>query len=141
GGRPLPVYELLPHSGGDQTRRAPSHCLVHRKFGEQSKRRSAGMSKALTLPRALERAIRNINPSASRRDFLKSSGALVLTCGMGTLSGGQVLAQAAGSGLYPDPDYLELDTWIVIHPDNSATFYVGKTDGGQGTGTAFRQMM
>src|SRR5690606_19246742 len=26
-------------------------------------------------------------------------------------------------------------------PDNSATFYVGKTDGGQGTGTAFRQMM
>jgi len=34
-----------------------------------------------------------------------------------------------------------LDTWIVIHPDNSATFFVGKTDGGQGTGTAFRQMM
>ena len=30
---------------------------------------------------------------------------------------------------------------IVIHPDNSATFFVGKTDGGQGTGTAFRQMM
>src|SRR5690606_36076716 len=34
-----------------------------------------------------------------------------------------------------------LDTWIVIHPDNTATFFVGKTDGGQGTGTAFRQMM
>ena len=29
----------------------------------------------------------------------------------------------------------------MIHPDNTATFYVGKTDGGQGTGTAFRQMM
>ena len=26
-------------------------------------------------------------------------------------------------------------------PDNTATFYVGKTDCGQGTGTAFRQMM
>jgi len=36
---------------------------------------------------------------------------------------------------------LQLDTWIVIHPDNTATFFVGKTDGGQGTGTAFRQMM
>src|SRR5690606_20988907 len=34
-----------------------------------------------------------------------------------------------------------LGTWIVIHPDNTATFFVGKTDGGQGTGTAFRQMM
>jgi nicotinate dehydrogenase subunit B len=52
-----------------------------------------------------------------------------------------VLAQTAGSGLYPDPDFLQLDTWIVIHPDNTASFFVGKTDGGQGTGTAFRQMM
>ena len=45
------------------------------------------------------------------------------------------------TGPYPDPDFLQLDTWIVIHPDNTATFFVGKTDGGQGTGTAFRQMM
>ncbi len=29
----------------------------------------------------------------------------------------------------------------MIHPDNTATFFVGKTDGGQGTGTAFRQLM
>ena len=29
----------------------------------------------------------------------------------------------------------------MIHPNNTATFFVGKTDGGQGTGTAFRQMM
>ena len=29
----------------------------------------------------------------------------------------------------------------MIHQDNTATFYVGKTDCGQGTGTAFRQMM
>jgi CO/xanthine dehydrogenase Mo-binding subunit len=34
-----------------------------------------------------------------------------------------------------------LDSWIVIHENNSATFYVGKTDCGQGTGTSFRQMM
>ena len=48
-------------------------------------------------------------------------------------------AQAAGP--YPDPDFRQLDSWIVIHQDNTATFYVGKTDCGQGTGTAFRQMM
>ena len=29
----------------------------------------------------------------------------------------------------------------MIHADNSATFYVGKTDCGQGTGTSFRQIM
>ena len=49
--------------------------------------------------------------------------------------------RSRGDGAYPDPDYLQLDTWIVVHPDNTATFFVGKTDGGQGTGTAFRQMM
>ena len=44
-------------------------------------------------------------------------------------------------GPYPDPDFQQLDSWIVIHEDNTATFYVGKTDCGQGTGTAFRQLM
>src|SRR6185295_3266521 len=50
-------------------------------------------------------------------------------------------AAAQGGGPYPDPDFHQLDSWIVIHENNTATFYVGKTDCGQGTGTAFRQMM
>ena len=45
------------------------------------------------------------------------------------------------AGPYPDPDFRQLDSWIVIREDNTATFYVGKTDLGQGTGTAFRQIM
>ena len=54
--------------------------------------------------------------------------------------GGQLDAQNA-PGPYPDPDFLQLDSWIVIRQDNTATFFVGKTDLGQGTGTAFRQIM
>ena len=99
------------------------------------------MSTTFRLPKALEDALRSANPSTSRRNFLKSSGALVLSCSISAVPGGRVLAQAASASPYPDPDYLRLDTWIVIHPDNTATFFVGKTDGGQGTGTAFRQMM
>src|SRR4029079_731001 len=49
-------------------------------------------------------------------------------------------ASGAG-GPYPDPDFHQLDAWIVIRQDNSATFYVGKTDCGHGTRTAFPQMM
>src|SRR5580704_9497340 len=45
------------------------------------------------------------------------------------------------AGPYPDPDFRQVDSWIVIHQDDTATFYVGKTDCGQGTGTAFRQIM
>jgi nicotinate dehydrogenase subunit B len=54
---------------------------------------------------------------------------------------GLVELQPAGAGPYPDLDFRQLDSWIVIRADNTATFHVGKTDLGQGTGTAFRQIM
>ncbi len=99
------------------------------------------MSTNLDFPKAIEDALQNLNPATSRRSFLRSSGALVLSFSVSAVPGGRALAQAVGAGPYPDRDFLQLDTWIVIHPDNTATFFVGKTDGGQGTGTAFRQMM
>ncbi len=81
----------------------------------------------------------------TRRDFLKSSGYLVV--GIGAAAQVDLFADqaaqttAGGAGPYPDPDFRQLDSWIVIRADNTATFYVGKTDLGQGTGTAFRQIM
>lgn len=79
--------------------------------------------------------------TATRRDFLKTTGMLVV--GLSSLpvpfGAGEVFAQ--GAGPYPDPDFRQLDSWIVIRQDNTATFFVGKTDLGQGTGTAFRQIM
>jgi CO/xanthine dehydrogenase Mo-binding subunit len=85
--------------------------------------------------------------SPSRREFLKTSGRLVVgftaaahAAPIVSIAGAQAGA-AQGPGPYPDPDFRQLDSWIVIHQDNTATFYVGKTDLGQGTGTAFRQIM
>ena len=74
---------------------------------------------------------------STRREFIKTSGFLVVAAGAVPL---EFLA-AQGAGPYPDPDFRQLDSWIVIREDNTATFYVGKTDLGQGTGTAFRQIM
>ena len=54
---------------------------------------------------------------------------------------GLPLEAQQGPGPYPDVDFRRLDSWIVIREDNTATFSVGKTDLGQGTGTAFRQIM
>src|SRR6186713_2916792 len=75
----------------------------------------------------------------TRRDFLKASGMLVVSVSALSIDAIETFAQNAGP--YPDPDYKQLDSWIVIREDNTATFYVGKTDLGQGTGTAFRQIM
>jgi CO/xanthine dehydrogenase Mo-binding subunit len=92
--------------------------------------------------------------SPTRRDFLQTSGWLLVGVGAAAVTdpfGEHASAQAtvlprqsaqgATTGPYPDPDFKQLDSWIVIHQDNTATFSVGKTDCGQGTGTAFRQMM
>jgi CO/xanthine dehydrogenase Mo-binding subunit len=89
-------------------------------------------------------------PATDRRTFIKTSGMLVVGLRVAgaigdnplvamTIDGDQLAP--SGSGPYPDPDFRQLDSWIVIRADNTATFYVGKTDCGQGTGTAFRQMM
>src|SRR5687768_9498289 len=82
----------------------------------------------------------------TRRDFLKNSGYLVVGISAIAhadlaLAGAQAGAAAQSGGPYPDLDFRQLDSWIVIRPDSTATFHVGKTDLGQGTGTAFRQMM
>jgi len=74
----------------------------------------------------------------SRREFIKLSGMLVVGV---AAAGRDLAAQAPAGGPYADPDFRQLDSWIVIRQDNTATFYVGKTDLGQGTGTAFRQIM
>ncbi|HEX4231090.1 MAG TPA: molybdopterin cofactor-binding domain-containing protein [Bryobacteraceae bacterium] len=93
------------------------------------------------IPKHVEEAL-----STHRRGFLKSAGLLVVSFATGR---GALLAEAVAqhdvaarpTGPYPDPDFHQLDSWIVIHENNTATFYVGKTDPGQGTGTGFRQLM
>src|SRR5262245_40428640 len=116
GGNALPLHDLLPHPGRNQARS-----------------KGDGMTRFTDIPAHIEEAIDRQH--ASRRDFLKAAGLLVVSCAT-PLAKAQ---QAAGP--YPDPDFRHLDSWIDIKEDNTATFFVGKTDLGQGTGTAFRQMM
>ena len=79
----------------------------------------------------------------SRREFLQTSGFLIVSGSALAVEdlGSLVGIGAQGAGPYLDPDFRQLDSWIVIRADNTATFFVGKTDLGQGTGTAFRQIM
>src|ERR1051326_678294 len=104
----------------------------------------SGANVKMNIPKHIEEVFDNLNISTSRRNFLKSSGLLVVSVGAAPLmaaAGTETGEAFQGAGPYPDPDYHQLDSWIVIHEDNTATFYVGKTDMGQGTGTAFRQLM
>jgi len=72
------------------------------------------------IPKPIEEAL-------SRRNFLRSAGMLVVSFGPFLPSASAQTAAAQSAGPYPDPDFRQLDSWIVIHEDNTATFYVGKT--------------
>ena len=75
--------------------------------------------------------------SLPRRELLKG-GALVV----GFALAGRALAQAPRPGAPPiaTPDPSEVDTWLAIHPDNTATLYLGFVELGQGTTTALPQV-
>jgi nicotinate dehydrogenase subunit B len=75
-------------------------------------------------------------PTLARRDLLKG-GALVI----GFALGGRALAQAPGPGQPPaTPDPGQVDTWLAIHPDTTATLFLGFVELGQGTTTALPQV-
>ncbi len=86
--------------------------------------------KASSIPKQVEEVL-----STHRRGFLKTAGLLFV----GFAAANSPAADEPGP--YPIVDPRKLDSWIVIHENNTATFYVGKTDPGQGTGTGFRQLM
>jgi nicotinate dehydrogenase subunit B len=77
----------------------------------------------------------------SRRDFLKSCGALIVSFSAAPLT--QPSANAQGQfETHPghiDPD--RLDSWVAIGADGTITAYTGKCDFGQGVFTAQTQLI
>ena len=70
-----------------------------------------------------------------RRDFLKAGGAMVIGFALRDVLDAQTRATVAGP-----PDARQIDTWLAIHADNTATVYVGFAELGQGASTALLQI-
>src|SRR5262245_54547673 len=78
----------------------------------------------------------------SRREFLKRCGLFVIGFSISSRAAeAEPAAQAAGPYLRTGPDPRQVDSFIAIAADGTTTLFFGKTDNGQGTGTALRQMM
>ena len=74
-------------------------------------------------------------PAVSRRDFLKTSGAIVVSFSARGLAQGPFDTQAS----HIDPK--RLDSWIAIAADGRATAFTGKCELGQGMHTAQTQLV
>ena len=74
----------------------------------------------------------------SRKSFVKGGGAMlvsfsVLGAGLGAKAANAADDPFASNGPY---DQTQLDSWLIIHGDNTASLKVGKVEMGQGTTTA-----
>ena len=79
--------------------------------------------------------------SVSRRQFIRTSGSLVVSFSAASLLGSSVLAQGPFDThrSHIDPD--KLDSWVAVAGDGTVTGYSGKCDFGQGMLTAQTQLV
>jgi nicotinate dehydrogenase subunit B len=78
----------------------------------------------------------------ARREFLNTTGTIIVGIGFidWPMVGGRSEARQA-YGQHPgSPDEAELDSWITINPDNTATIFSGHIDHGGGGPTVLRQI-
>jgi CO/xanthine dehydrogenase Mo-binding subunit len=89
-----------------------------------------------------EKPARVYQPTLSRRQFVKTGGALVVGV---SLVGTELLKSSsaqAGAAFKNSLDPTLPSSWIEVHPDNTVLIRTGKSDFGQGTTfTAYRQIV
>jgi nicotinate dehydrogenase subunit B len=81
----------------------------------------------------------------SRRTFLKGGGALVVGVSLaGGATAGRAQAATGGAvvrgGTNVAPDVNQIDTFVQINPDNTATVFLGNVELGQGSPTGLLQI-
>jgi nicotinate dehydrogenase subunit B len=77
----------------------------------------------------------------SRRDFLKSGGALIVSFSAGALTQRSMHAQGQFDTHPSHIDPKKLDSWLAVSADGTVTAYTGKCDFGQGIYTAQSQLV
>ena len=80
--------------------------------------------------------------AVTRREFLQTAGALVVSFTMPIPGMAATDGITSGSGRYPTKVAADrLDSWLAVNADGSVTAAVGKIEAGMGIGTAFAQIV
>src|SRR5207245_5569762 len=75
----------------------------------------------------------------SRRQFLKGTGALIVSFNLFPTASDLFAQATSGPGSEPDPT--SLDSWLAIAQDGTVTVFSGKVDLGTGVETALAQIV
>ena len=84
-------------------------------------------------------AIMSTNLEITRRQFLKSAGALVVAFGLPVELRAQTVARDGSFGGPLPPN--QLDSWLMVQKDGSITVMTGKVELGTGVSTSLRQIV
>ncbi len=84
-------------------------------------------------------------PKFDRREFLKAGGALIIGFSSAGFIGDELAAQgvtdsAARGSVAGPPNPKQIDTWLAVHADNTATIFIGYVELGQGSTTSLLQV-
>src|ERR1700680_3649320 len=79
--------------------------------------------------------------STSRREFLKTAGALIVSFGAASRAGPFTFAQGPFDTHPSHIDPTKLDSWLAVDADGAVTAYTGKCDFGQGMYTVQTQLV
>src|SRR5436190_3833202 len=112
----LPLWHLSAHPDGDQAGR----------FGD-------GEGRQVTMTGLLH------EKEFSRKSFLKGGGAMLVGFSVLGAGVGAKAAKAAGDDPFASNgpyDQTAVDSWLIVHSDNTASLKIGKVEMGQGTPTA-----
>ena len=82
-----------------------------------------------------------VNAGFTRRGFLKTSGALIVSFSAASLAERVGVAQGGPGGAPSGPPADRLDSWIAVGADGRITAYTGKCELGQGLFTAQSQLV
>jgi len=102
------------------------------------KKNSKAAEKQTLTPDALA-ALRSAG--FSRRTFLKSTGALIVTFSVAGMYGTAEAQENFAGGVAGSPPLEQVDSWIAIGADGNVTAYTGKCELGQGIVTAQTQLV
>ena len=81
----------------------------------------------------------SIDVEITRRQFLKSAGALVVAFGLPVELRAQTVARDGSFGGPLPPN--QLDSWLMVQKDGSITVMTGKVELGTGVSTSLRQIV
>src|ERR1700678_145651 len=101
----------------------------------------AAASLTLACCERSESMLTRISNMQSRRDFLKSGGALIVSFGAASLTVSSMSAQGPFDTHSSHIDPKSLDSWLAVGADGTITAYTGKCDFGQGIFTAQTQLV